>query len=178
MDFTKLELIRFELEHILIPQYYYSEPDKTSEQMIEYLFTGKFMAAAFEEICEEDGVECPYDESDFPTRFFEYKNMKVVQINMPEADDTRIRHALRLYFVYEPLKLGGKVGLRKYFLTEVSNGKLVMLHINEKGEQWLAEELKEDDNEEEILFECYFSILDRAMRGLPEGKKDEDKEEE
>lgn len=178
MELTKLELIRFELEHILIPQYYYSEPDKTSEQMIEFLLTGQFMAAAFEELCGEDRVKCPYDESDFSTSFFEYKKMKVVQINMPETDGKRIRQALRLYFVYEPLMLGRKVGLRKYFLTEVSNGQLVMLHINEKGEQWLAEELKEGDDEKQILFECYFSILERAMRGLPEGKRDEDKDEE
>ncbi len=176
MEPTKLELIRFELEHILIPQYYYSESKETSEQMIELMLTGEFMLAVFHEICKEDQVECPYSESDFPAKFFEYKSMKVIQIDMPEADGTRVRQALRLYFIFEPLLVGGRIGLRKYFLTEVSKEKTIMLHINEKGEQWLAEELKEGDDEIEILFQCYFSILDRAMRGLPEGKKDEDKE--
>lgn len=98
-----------------------------------------FAHALFEEICREDKIACRYKRRDFKARCVERGGITMAEVDLPEHE-TKLNNILRVYLLF--VERGGEAWFRKYFLIKrFADGRAYILHVDEKGEGFLVEEL-------------------------------------
>lgn len=95
---VSLEKARYHFEHSAMPRFFYENPEN-----IISVISQQGPYPVWVALISENGVDSPYRESDFDTRYYTAQDgTEILQVLMPEPTEDTMCY--RLYFVYNPQK--------------------------------------------------------------------------
>lgn len=105
-----LEKMRYHFEHSALPRFFYEDP----ANMLDVL-KANGIYRLWQALADENGVEYPYQESDYALAWYDLENGATeLQITMPAPDANLLCY--RVYMIYNP-----DTGAAGYFTIEYDN---------------------------------------------------------
>lgn len=95
----------------------------------------------YQTLCEDDGLSCPYKNSDFNIEILQRGGVNILKISLPSYNPD-INDILRAYLLFA--KRDNGFHMRRYFLIKrFKNGNTYILYVNPECKRLLGEELTE-----------------------------------
>lgn len=137
----RLECIKYEFIHEIMPNLLYSGTYEEDEMLLQglHIYRGRQLCTLFQEICTMESVENPYQPQAFQVECYVSGPLHFIQMDFP-YDDLKINNTIRAYIVYT--SLGYAIDLKKYFIIRrFKDGLVHLLFIDEDGKQLLGAEV-------------------------------------
>ncbi len=180
-DFNKYDILKYELFECLLPRLLYRGTPEEQLAFITELEDEKenLIQLLLGRMCEEDGIEYPFDEDAFQISMYEQGGVHFIEIAIPESDP-QINYALRAYILYAHERQSEEKIHCRYFLIKrfCDKGNIHILYVTPGEEVLLGDELTDcvDDREYECrcLARNFFTALigELEMEEANEGEKD------
>lgn len=176
MEFTKYDMMRFELFEIWLPTLIYKGTEKQQEDMISYLKNDgtQLIHELFASMCQQDGVPYPYSVVDFSVKHFLCGGIEYIEIDLP-AFNPKIHDFKRAYLLM--IKDENGKWIKKYYTIRrfVGESQYIM-YVDAKGNVAINEEIDDqyiDDMDHEYwrLANCFFWGYVRDMKEESKKKK-------
>ena len=176
-EFNKYDVLKYELFECLLPGLLYTGTLEEQLSVITELEDEKenLIQQLLGRMCEEDGIEYPFEEDAFRISRYEQGGVHFIEIAIPESDP-QINYALRAYILYANEREVKERIHWRYFLVKkfCEKGHVHILYVTPDREMLLGDELTDrvDDREYErrCLARNFFAVL---VRELGIGEKEE-----
>jgi hypothetical protein len=156
---TEFDLICIAAEQFGLPENYYKDKNFFNESNLIKFISGKSIAELFEIVCRAENIQCEYSSDDFSGTYVSYKDIKMIQINMPQRD-TEINKSQRLYFLYKG-DTNREIKTKAYFIVvknKEENNEIYYIAPNMEH-KLIATVHDNEINERMIIIKAYKNIL-------------------
>lgn len=137
--FCHLDEVRWEFFEKLLPKLLYGGKEEIRREAFESLKDNgqDFIWSLFRQMCEDDGIECPYEQKDFTVAVFDCHDLHFIQMNLPPYNPD-IGDIVRAYILYSD------DSDRLYFVIKhFPEGDTVLLYVSSQLQVWKTGELTE-----------------------------------
>lgn len=142
--YNKYDLLKYELFEQLLPRLLYTLSEEQKKVFLEEIEAeaGNMVYELFKRLCDEDGIDCPYCEDDFPAEAVHEGGLSFISVAIPESE-FQVNQVLRVYFLTAHERQNHEKQHTRYFYIKkfIDKGMVHVMYISPKEEPMLGDEL-------------------------------------